>query len=81
MRRPALSLALGACMLSGCTGPTALAPAKGGLRVTGETGPLGFDEGARARRIADTTCGPRGVRSSINDRFDAGTWVFPGGCA
>ena len=80
--RAGLHMALGAAVLSGCAAAGAGAPsATRDLRVTGETGPLGFDEGARAKRMANDICGPKGVRSSINDRFDAGTWVFPEGCA
>lgn len=51
------------------------------LRVTGPTRPLGYDEGLAARRLADAACGPRGVRTSDRDRYEAGSWVFVEGCA
>jgi hypothetical protein len=52
------------------------------LRVTNAGQPYQMSDGAAARRAADAECGPRGVRSSIYDRFDraTGEWVYPGGC-
>jgi hypothetical protein len=56
--------------------------ANGGVSVT-RTGTPGYAmwDGASAKRDADALCGPRGVRTSIYDRFAAGAWVFVGGCA
>jgi hypothetical protein len=61
----------------------ALQPAAGGgVAVTRTTGPAyALWDGAAARRDADALCGPRGVASSIYDRYQAGAWVFVGGCA
>ncbi len=61
----------------------ALVPvAGGGVAVTRTTAPAyAMWDGAAARRDADALCGPRGVAASIYDRFQAGTWVFVGGCA
>lgn len=74
--RPGLLAVLG-LSLAACAAPgTAPAP-RGEVRVPG----LGFADGAAARRQADALCGPRGVRASVYDRFDAGTWVYPEGCA
>jgi hypothetical protein len=79
-----LHLAVGAVVMSGCAspaiGPSATAGAEP-LRVNDAASPLAYYEGARAQRIADAQCGPRGVRSTINDRYENGTWVFVGGCA
>ena len=56
--------------------------ADGSVRVTRTVGsPLGYSEGLPARRAADALCGPRGVSSSIRDRFESGAWIFPEGCA
>ena len=51
------------------------------VRVTRTVTP-GYEmwDGAAARRDADALCGGR-VRSSIYDRYEAGTWVFVEGCA
>ncbi len=51
------------------------------VRVTNGDQPFQMWEGAAARKLADAQCGPRGVRASIYDRFEAGVWVYPGGCA
>ena len=56
-------------------------PAEGGgvqLRRT-EAPAYTMSDGAQARRDADALCGGR-VTSTIYDRFDAGVWVFVGGC-
>ncbi|MFN4158539.1 MAG: hypothetical protein ACK4GO_09075 [Gemmobacter sp.] len=67
-----------ALMLTACTAPVAEAPrAAEALRVPG----LWHWQGADARRAADAACGARGVRVSIYDRYQAGDWVFPEGCA
>ena len=90
---PLLSLTapLAACV---ATAPAPLAPARpdvaaeaqpvagGGIRISRPDG-TGYAmwDGAPARRDADALCGGKGVRASIYDRFEAGTWVFVGGCA
>jgi hypothetical protein len=74
-----LTLAQGAC---GTTAP-AVAPAGDAVRVSNGGQPFRMWEGAAARKAADAGCGPRGVRSSIYDRYDpaTGEWVYPEGCA
>jgi hypothetical protein len=74
---------LGVAMLAGCAGPGPAPdrPGLGVLRVSDPAAPLAYFEGARARRLADEICGPRGVRSSIDDRFEDGSWIFVRGCA
>jgi hypothetical protein len=76
-------MALGAAVLTGCAAPAAVAPSGGGLplRISDPVVPLSFFDGARAKELANAQCGPRGVRSSINDRYENGTWVFVEGCA
>lgn len=61
----------------------ALAPVAGGGIAVSRTAPPAYAmwDGAAARRDADALCGPRGVRSSIRDRYQAGAWIFVGGCA
>lgn len=76
-----LTLALGACVQPA---PVAQpAPATGPLRVTNGGLPFAMHEGAAARRVAEATCAARGqtLRPGIYDRFDAGEWVYVGGCA
>jgi hypothetical protein len=73
----ALPLALA---LAGCAAPAPrFAAVAGPLRVPGG----GYADGAVARKQAETVCAARGLRlrPSIYDRFDAGGWVFEGGCA
>jgi hypothetical protein len=81
--RAGLHMALGAAVLTGCAAPAAVAPSGGGspLRISDPVVPLSFYDGARAKELANAQCGPRGVRSSINDRYENGTWVFVEGCA
>ncbi|WP_146036501.1 hypothetical protein [Pseudotabrizicola formosa] len=78
-----LTLALGACVQPAPqgTGQGAVAPMP--LRVTNNGQPFGMHEGAAARRVADATCAAEGrrLRPGIYDRFEAGTWVYVGGCA
>lgn len=74
-----LTLAQAACV---ATAP--MAPATSGpVRVSNGGQPFQMWQGAMARKQADAQCGPRGVKSSIYDRFDraTGEWVYPGGCA
>jgi hypothetical protein len=81
--RAGLHATLGAAVLAGCAAPPVApgAAARSPLRVTDEAAPLAYWEGARAKRIANELCGPRGVRSSIDDRYENGAWVFVEGCA
>jgi hypothetical protein len=53
------------------------------VRVSNAGQPFQMWDGAAARKAADAQCGPKGVRTSIYDRFDrdSGAWVYPGGCA
>lgn len=73
-------LACAACVPSAPAAPPRSAEP---VRVTNNGQPFQIWEGAAARKLADAECGPRGVRSSIYDRFDraTGEWVYPGGCA
>jgi hypothetical protein len=75
-----LTLAQGACV---ATAPTGAAPSRDPVRVANGGQPFQMWEGAAARKAADAECGPRGVRSSIYDRYDrsTGEWVYPGGYA
>ena len=89
---PLLSLPLAACVAAS---PAPVAPraemradvgaslAQSGraVRVTRTAAPsYAMWDGASARRDADALCGGK-VRSSIYDRYEAGTWVFVEGCA
>lgn len=79
----AMTLALAA---SGCVQP---APSGDGpvvavpLRVTNSGAAFQMWEGAAARKQGEAVCGAEGrvLRTSIYDRFEAGTWVFVEGCA
>jgi hypothetical protein len=68
---------------SGCMSSTPVQRATEPVRVTNAGQPFQMWDGAAARQVADAQCGPRGVRSSIYDRYDrsTGEWVYPGGCA
>lgn len=85
---PLLSLPLAACVAASPApkAPPAdvgavLAQSGKSVRVTRSTGvPYAMWDGAAARRDADALCGGK-VRSSIYDRYEAGTWVFVEGCA
>ena len=73
----ALPLALA---LAGCAAPAPrVAAVAEPLRVHGD----GYADGAVARKRAEAVCASRGqqLRPSIYDRFDAGGWVYEGGCA
>jgi hypothetical protein len=78
----ALSLTLG---LAACAAPqgagTGVSAAP--VRVTNGGLPFANHEGAAAKRVAMETCAAQGgaLRTSIYDRFEAGTWVFVEGCA
>ncbi|WP_135450659.1 hypothetical protein [Tabrizicola caldifontis] len=76
-----LMMAQAACV---ATAPqTVPVAASGPVRVTKNGQPFAMWEGAVARKFADAQCGPRGVRSTIYDRYDrvTGEWVYPGGFA
>jgi hypothetical protein len=74
-----LTLAQGACV---ATAP-AVSPTGEPVHVSNGGQPFQMWDGAAARKAADAKCGPRGVRSTIYDRYDrsTGEWVYPGGCA
>ena len=76
-----LTLALGACVQPAPQGAGQGTAAP--LRVTNNGQPFGMHEGAAARRVADATCAAQGrrLRPGIYDRFEAGAWVYVGGCA
>jgi hypothetical protein len=78
-----ISPVLIACAACVQTSPEAAMAVSGTVRVTNAGQPWQMWDGAAARKAADATCGPRGVRSSIYDRYDrsTGEWVYPGGCA
>lgn len=82
MRAALLSPAVLVCAACVQSAPQVSAPA-GPLRVSNAGQPFQMWDGAAARKAADAECGPKGVRSSIYDRFDraTGEWVYPGGCA
>lgn len=80
-----LTLAFGACVPSVPPGPVqgmAVSPLTP-LRVTNNGQPFRQFEGAAARRVAEAECAGQGrrLRPSIYDRFEAGAWVYVGGCA
>jgi lipopolysaccharide/colanic/teichoic acid biosynthesis glycosyltransferase len=83
MRMALLSPVLLACAACVQTAPEAGMAVSGQVRVTNAGQPFQMWDGAAARKAADAKCGPRGVRSSIYDRYDraTGEWVYPGGCA
>ena len=79
----AMTLALAA---SGCVQPAtpvAAPVAAAPLRVMNGAVPFANDQGLAARRMAEAECASQGkaLRTSIYDRFEAGTWVFVEGCA
>jgi len=80
-----VTLAQGACVATAplLPGPAVVPAVPEPLRVTNAGQPFRMWDGALARSHADARCGPRGVSSSIRDRFDPATaaWVFPEGCA
>jgi len=78
-----LTLALGACVQPAPQGAGQGTAVREPLRVTNAGQPFRMYEGAAARRVADATCASQGrrLRPSIYDRFEAGAWVYPEGCA
>jgi hypothetical protein len=85
---PLLSLPLAACVAASpapvvprADVAASLSQSGRAVRVTRTVTPAyAMWDGAAARRDADALCGGK-VRSSIYDRFEAGTWVFVEGCA
>jgi hypothetical protein len=53
------------------------------MTVSAETGALAMDQGLAAKRVAEAFCAGRGAKIDRRalGRFDAGSWVFNGGCA
>ena len=78
-----LTLALGACVQPAPQGAGQGQGASGPVRVTKPGGVFEQYEGAAARREAEAVCASRGqrLRPSIYVRFEAGSWVYVGGCA
>ena len=79
-----MALALSVFAQAACVATVPSAPPpREAVRVTNVGQPYQMWDGAAARKAADAKCGPRGVRSSIYDRYDrpTGAWVYPGGCA
>ena len=79
----AMTLAFAA---SGCVQPATQVAGPGvsaPLRVTNGDAPFRNDEGLLARKAGEAECALSGktLRTGIYDRFEAGTWVFVGGCA
>ena len=53
------------------------------MTVSADAGAMAMDQGLAAKRVADAFCGGRGqkVDPRALARFQAGVWVFDGGCA
>lgn len=87
MMRVSAPLALTFCMTaSACVQPALQGAGQGqpvALRVSNNGAAFGFDQGAAARTMAEGLCADQGKRlqTSIYDRFEAGAWVYPEGCA
>jgi hypothetical protein len=75
--------AAGCAPAPGVGGAAAGPAARGPLEVRAADVPFTYADGAVAKRQADAQCGPRGVRTSIYDRFDEAraVWIFVEGCA
>jgi hypothetical protein len=77
-------LAFGGCVQSAPTASVSApnASAIASLRVTNNGALFSFDQGAAARKTAEAACAAQGrrLRPGIYDRFEGGTWVYPGGC-
>lgn len=87
--RATFPITVGALALAGCAAPVPQAArvdgyraeARGaGLAVMRDAAPFANWEGAEAKRAADAQCGGA-VKSGLRDSYDAGAWVFVGGCA
>ncbi|MER5170486.1 hypothetical protein [Thioclava sp. GXIMD2076] len=57
-----------------------IAQSPSGLIVQRVATPFRADEGIEAKRTVNGWCGPNGVNSGLDDRFEDGSWIFPGGC-
>lgn len=71
-------------VLSACVSPSPVESVTAApVRVTNNGQPFAFSDGAAAKRVAIEACAAEGrtLRTSIYDRFDAGAWVYPEGCA
>jgi hypothetical protein len=71
-------------VLSACVSPSPVESVSAApLRATNNGAPFANHEGAAARRQAEAECAAlgRSLRPSIYDRYEAGAWVYPGGCA
>uniref|UniRef100_UPI0035AE0569 hypothetical protein n=1 Tax=Paenirhodobacter enshiensis TaxID=1105367 RepID=UPI0035AE0569 len=53
--------------------------ADGSVIVTRNAPMFTNSDGAEARQAAEKLC-PAGVKTSPNDRFQGGAWIFVGGC-
>ncbi|HEY0213414.1 MAG TPA: hypothetical protein VGC40_07495 [Paenirhodobacter sp.] len=80
---------IGPLALAACAAPPVPAPVVAGYAASqGEQGlfvhrttvPFTYSDGAEARRAADRLCGGR-VKSSTEDNFRDGAWIYPQGCA
>jgi len=76
-----LCIAASGCVQTAPSGGGAVAAAP--LTVVREGAPYAHWEGAAARRQAEAECAARGavLRTSIYDRYQAGAWIYPEGCA
>ncbi|HEY0274479.1 MAG TPA: hypothetical protein VGC31_00180 [Paenirhodobacter sp.] len=79
----------GPLALAACAAPPVPAPVLAGyaasqkgqaLFVRRTAAPFTYSDGAEARRAADRLCGGR-VKSSTEDNFRDGAWIYPQGCA
>ncbi|NJM83059.1 MAG: hypothetical protein HC844_11690 [Tabrizicola sp.] len=75
--------ALSLTLATACVGTAPKPAATQSLMVTNGDRPFAMWEGAPARTRAEAECASRGqrLRTSIYDRFEAGAWVYPEGCA
>jgi hypothetical protein len=78
-----VAAALSLTLATACVPVAQKAAAPAALRVTNGGQPFAMWEGAPARKVAEAECAARGqnLRTSIYDRFEAGSWVFVEGCA
>jgi len=76
-----LCIAASGCVQTAPSGGGAVAAAP--LTVARQGAPYANWEGAAARKQAEAECAARGqtLRPSIYDRYQAGAWVYPEGCA
>ncbi|MFN3938635.1 MAG: hypothetical protein ACK4KW_13785 [Gemmobacter sp.] len=92
MRRAGIPMALGAALGACAAPPQALPPAPDGvvaerradgLAIRRLDGAFHYSDGLAARRAGQAVCAAEGrrLRHGIRDRFEAGAWIFPEGCA